>query len=1752
MRSKRSTAINLLISIFGAGFLSLAFAACDIALGSSINMNGPVLAITEPSLNEGALVIPVANAFSLKGTAKGNDKVVRMEIKMDYYNPRGDTTSRLGREWRFEEGAWKYKEDGYLPWKTYSESDYSNIENLDLATVQSPIWQAIANNGSGNTVNWSLPILLHNLDTGDYFITINAWDTAGHHDSNSMQKIKVYYVNKEPQFDVLAPNLIPGELSQDIRNPDVPGIIDSWVYDPVNKPEETYLYINNWITEPLELKWAINDAAAAPYPYLKIEFTNKHQLDEFTGKELYYRYELPDQTYSAIPQYGILTDNASPIGFDKAGPAIQGIRPLDIDTGAPLGATLPNGSPTYIQVVSSLHDASGNKATHKSKGFFAYLPDADKPWVDIKFGNKWANLGAVPPLTILDRYLQKEIPQNLNLAYSKHGLKGLSWKLYRLRENSLDPVASGDGSEGSPFEGDVAFTPDRRRALWSFISLTLYGEGGFKIVVTVEDVNGNTGEYTAYFTVESNATPTVKSFAPELESPIAYFGTSARNGDFEISGRAQVENVSAIHRVSIAWIRPHSDPSVMAERQLKYTDRNYAKWDSASPGGVYEDGTEAKIWELLPTSDFVRDGATAGNPQVEYAFSKTLNIFDDLDVGPGPAQNRFDGQVFLVRVLTNTTSGKTLSSVRAFATTGDNTPPKLTITSITVSKVSGLGSGTFHLPFAIGFKLPTLMAGDKIRLTGTWDDDSLAAWSNVSPAQLKSFFKNFEVTWNWNNGTWAAPRPGEVPMPGCVFDTDGTWATGDYTFTENNLSNSVMVQASITDLNNNRGFTGNNGEGELMEIQLDIPVLSRVSSTASDGYYGINKNTDPLTPGSRYIDIFLEFNKNLKFYDPSLGPYPVSGKVPYLLLNNGGRAYFLEGNGDSKFTFRYFVDGNHSSLPYAPAQIDADHDADRGGNSSPGRLNLVVNGVIGEADYPLSEWKSVDGDTALTIDPQIFSALYPLSLAYSKNIVIDKNPPLISRILTSASNALYHGEGSSIYITVIFDKTISVPKTLPPGDFWLDLRGGNLVTKAAKALFTNVAGPSSISFQYVVQSGHDTSTYSDMHLNIASIDMNGVKITDVAENEFTVFTLPYSGILYKNSNMAQAADLVIDTTAPPPPNIEGVAPANYYDSKTFNITGLESRNVTVEYTLNYTGEASSTWVTVQSPIQGTGTNSCYINGIPLDSNGTYTLAARQYDNATTPNRSAVSASVGPVLIDKGALLTRIGSKTTADGIYGAGQQIKIDLEFRIPVYVPAGNASVMSLGLNVPGRSAGQATPSTDNKIWTFTYTIQQGDDVESLNITSLNMGAAVFRDANSTSATSVNSYIGFDLGNTNHQFSKQKNITILTGYPGVDRRVISYTGLNGSSDIALRDSGGGKKLEFRFNRNIYRGDTTEPLLVRQLAADYRIPAVLKDTEWANRFLGRDLGDAISVPPAWNPPAGYANTKADYWRWLGNVLYQKGTNGAKPGSWPNTLEPDPVIKYVLRYDIDTAAADGVQIGSIAPGLPGAPGLQITMRDIRTAFREAEALSFDAYDREVTIEKDAEGKPRILTISLTGDKLMPVKGDARYELTFPNGFVKDFLEKPNGGEVVPPNKGADAALGSGISPLSCAGTESPVIRIKKGEDIDTITGTGINRQAVQPLRSEARLDSRIPGEIQYRTRSTTDNVGELIWRSQPAHEPRRLPNLGTPQEPGAMAEFNEVKGRPQSGNSPHLPAHGSPGLDHWNRMVAWSGGYTTTA
>jgi hypothetical protein len=1793
-----------------------------------LNLKGPVVKITSPSAVEGQTDIAVGDLFCITGTAEGETKVTFMEIKMSYFD--GGGLVAVGREWRWEHGGWDYRADSNVDWKPYSEADYSYSIDPERP-VDPSSWHT-----EGKIVYFNIPILMDGLPVPkDYYITIGAMDAAGHRDANSTVKVKVSYDNDKPKFQVQQPLLFDGKITGGqnepwgLLYPDYPvnseGVyrFNTYIYDPVNMPEETYSYINEWVTGLFDFKWEIDKTMIGEYT-LSFEFTNRHNLANpgaGEAKALYYRYEWDDTGIGGLlPKRGIFTDGDAPYPYIKIRGALteNDVKPRDPATGDTVSGELPkiDGKYTPVQVVSRLMDGAGNTA-YKSNGWFAYFPEADRPWALIDFGVKF-NPASAPSNAPEMKYMWTKTTNENNYAYDNEGVSSLRWELYRLDELTLDPIAATpgvtkDGSLAKPWGETITeflsggAPPGKRR--WTFTAQEEFGIGRFKIIVYVTDNNGVEGDpQVAFFSIENNTTPTVKTLTePDVFSTL--WGDA--NGNFTISGIVQIQDTSManypqgmkVDRVSIVWIKPDDDPETVMKRELKYTDRNYINWNKyadnpASYANGYFEDDDSKVWEVPEGSiNFVllTDGNNNGNEQEDWEFSKEFNLFTDLDIGPG--KNLHSAQIFLVRVLSKVGGTQTRSSVYKITTLGKGEKPKLTVDKITVLRG---GETLVYLNGDSGFPMISLISkGDKFKVEGRWSDDSWTKWSGRLPAERLSFLKNFNVTWK-GQGT-------EINFAGHFYG-DGSWTIDEYVFDDDNEDAFVSINAVLTDLNNNTGGAGRDGGGETMLVETNRPTLTRISSNTSDGSYGEYKDTNPLASPSHYIDIFLEFNTAVKFFEntgqkPYWPPDPDVKVPPYLLLNNGGQAYYWDGNGDTRITFRYFVDGikNPSTMPTGIAGFP-------GGSTDPGKLN--VDKIVWEGYKDTDLVSNIENSTTQAIiHDDFFSYVYSQSLAGSKNIIIDKNPPVITSIVTNAQEARPYGVSNSIFITVNFNKPITVSGRTAgssrdsPGNFYLKLKGGTLSDKKAKALYES-SGASSVSFRYDVEAGDDTSALSQF-LGVDSVVMGaGLSVKDLAANEIVkpdlptsegyILSVPASGVLNKN--------VIIDTVSPNKPIVTGIGTqVNNYESKSFTITDFES-GATVEYHLDCPNPSSPPedgWMSAQGGVP-----------ISVERNGVYNIVARQYDNAVPQNVSPVSG-VLVLTIDNNPLLTRLSS-SMPDGVYGykagdSGQVISIDLYSRIPLNV----TGYPRLMLNVLGAGANNyATLRTGQtglrKSWTFDYKIPgEGVNTPALDVTSLVLNNAVFTDSEDILVTS---YIDIESNlakiSASNRFSAQKNIVIQAGYP-----VAVNTTMGGGIVFS-----GGNDLRITFDRDIFTGDTGSQLVMKQIATGYRIPTVMSEARWDALFNNRtDIWKPDNNGWVESAPAGWGSTdtqRAAYWQELGNYLYQKGSNGATTTDGGATLTSDTSVKYVLRYDVDSNAADNTTVRTMG---------SVTMRQVRNAMRSAEALRFNARDREVTITSDK----RTLIISLTGDKALPVRG-ATYQWNFPNGFVKDVLGKPNGQST----EGQDASLTSGnpetagndnaARRLTLAGYENPVIRINKGSDEEEFTGSGADRQALQPLTSSVRIDCRTPDtNLQYRTRETTDNVAQLLWRNGASGTgrsyneqnrsyvysidngalrtttgdnggtnvtnttgngaangiaPWALPNVGNQRETD-LESYNKAKNRPQSGNSvsPYLEDSTNKnivldytgignsvslanfgadwnGMNHWVPMAGWPAGW----
>ncbi|MDR0320305.1 MAG: hypothetical protein LBI28_02265 [Treponema sp.] len=1697
---KRFLAIIILV------LASMTLLTCDIGLGHRINMKGPVVTISGPARTVGQNYADVNEVFTLEGTARSVSTVALMTITLDYYNKENFSTVRMGREWKWE-GGWKFRESDQDLWKSYTSADYPEkfVGGDDL--VPPPSWSLI-----DDTVYWSLPLLMEQMQTGEYTITVSAWDTAGNYDSNSFQKWKVRFNNKAPNLRIRLPLLKNSLDGSSLSNPTPP---DSSVYifDPFGNPEGTYNSRMHFVSDFKDIAYFIElpegnyPAPSTPYDEgykLTLEMSNPHNIGDYTdigqektGKTIYWTWDSSVwESRGLLPQAGAFTAGTigSSVNFSGLG---NYTKVDDSITLLPSVALLPSSTVTPIQFISYVDDTHGNRE-YNSKGWVFYLPDADKPYAHINFGYK-VREGEKPPANATIPTIQRGGIDQSNYAYDDDGVLSVKREVYRVDENynEILPKTAPNYFLLDTLDGDRT-----TRFRWPFTALSSFGTGTFKIVVTVTDINGKEGDpYIAYFTILSNSTPTIVSIANDGQ--ILWGDT---NGKVTINGIAQVEDHDActsttdeghnvrVDRVTIAWTNPKLASDV--ENLTRFADQNAPVWETARTGGqVTADGSKVitdtygnKIWEVAsvsgtgsaPSASRINFSGFEGNKnpssQEEWKFALDLNIFTDLNIGNGAGQNPFDDQLFYVRVLSYNEHGTALSSSpRSFTTRGDNVRPSIQILEIWIEDTTTTSAG---IPWEWNLMLPSIASGTKIWLKGSWSDNSMTQWSTIANRHLTRMGGVPVVRWEGelNQFDFVVPNSKFI-----LSTTDGgTWETDRHEFITINEDATVFLTSILQDL------AGNPGQAERqITITTNNPTLTRISSSVVDGTYGGSKATYP-SEGSttRYIEIFMDFNQAVTLNRANY-PSGTAGDTAFenaliglrntlkMKLSNGGEASYQSGAGSTRLSFNYDLFKNPPT------------NTEENGGDTTGNLNVDdIEGLV------QSDWVAVtDGAKVVFMEEagklNVLNRNNAMSLARQKNILIDRKAPTVSQITTSsATRPGGYGIGSSIYITVIFNEPIKVT-----GYPILTLNSGGGV-----ATFQNTVGENSLSFLYNVAAGQNTNALAANVLNLS-----GGSIADIAGNSLSDETTVTS--------VSQINAIIVDTTNPLKPEVTGIGAGRYYGQATFVIDGLESNLVTVEYS---TDPTSYSWSTYSGNITSSANSKFKTDPIDLPLNGTYRIVARQFDAAeTTKNRSDNSDEIAGVIVDRGEILLRLSS-ANPDGVYSYGvsgkSSIDIDMYFRIPVKISATSPELV-LNTN-PQKRAVYVNGDNSTKL-TFRYVLGEDDYTANgvkLDVTSISWNGGNFSDAE---GQNINTWVTLPVTGSSGRFNMQKNITILRGYPDLTNRNMA-SGIQYSS---------GNYLQFTFDRDIYRGDTENKFMIMQTETGYRMPIVLTERRFAELFNSRT--------DIWATNSPFTNAKAitmtiAQWQAIGEALYEKGSNGATAAGAGDVLTSDTTIKYVLKYNINPNNAEAVTVG----------GTTYTAAQIMIILRAAEAIVYSAKDQGVTIINSGND-PRILRINLngatTGGTSLPVLG-ATYEWSLPKGFVKDSLGKPSGGITNPEVPHVVSTTGANATTITYSGIEPPVIRINKGDDsvVDFGTSAGNTRQARQPLQTNVKIESRTPeANIDYTYRSKDDSAGNLIWRNGQNNPPgawnaanytRYLPNTGD----RSWQSYQNVRMRPQSG------------------------------
>ncbi|HSF28150.1 MAG TPA: hypothetical protein VLA53_03890, partial [Nitrosopumilaceae archaeon] len=297
--------------------------------------------------------------------------------------------------------------------------------------------------------------------------------------------------------------------------------------------------------------------------------------------------------------------------------------------------------------------------------------------------------------------------------------------------------------------------------------------------------------------------------------------------------------------------------------------------------------------------------------------------------------------------------------------------------------------------------------------------------------------------------------------------------------------------------NENGGGTGGTNDTSLK--------VSNVSSTTANGAY---------TTGAT-IAVTVTFSQAVT----------VTG-TPQLLLETGAtdrQANYVSGSGTTALTFNYVVQAGDASS-------DLDYVSTSSLTLNGGTIkNKVTNTINAILTLP------APGATG--------------SLGANKNIIIGTISPTVTNVSSTTANGSYNA-GNTISVTVTFSEVVDVTGTPQ-----LLLETG---ATDRQANYASGSGTSTLTFNYVVQTG-DTSSDLD-YVSTNSLSLNGGTIKDGALNN-AILTLPSPGA---TGSLGANKNIIIDTVSPTVSNVSSTtANGAYTTGATIAVTVTFSQAVTV-------------------------------------------------------------------------------------------------------------------------------------------------------------------------------------------------------------------------------------------------------------------------------------------------------------------------------------------------------------------------------------------------------------------------------------------------------------------------------------------------------------------------------------------------------------------------------------------------------------
>ncbi|WP_236632958.1 LamG-like jellyroll fold domain-containing protein [Endozoicomonas elysicola] len=456
---------------------------------------------------------------------------------------------------------------------------------------------------------------------------------------------------------------------------------------------------------------------------------------------------------------------------------------------------------------------------------------------------------------------------------------------------------------------------------------------------------------------------------------------------------------------------------------------------------------------------------------------------------------------------------------------------------------------------------------------------------------------------------------------------------------------------------------------------------------------------------------------------------------PSLALDNGATALYDSGAGSNTLKFIYTVGSgnseNSSNLNYSTISA----------------LSIPSGTMIFDAA----------GNSLVTTLPALNSND---ALAQTSTGTIDVNAPDIQQIQSLTADGDYNA-GKVIQIEVAISEAVNVT-----GSPALNLNTGG------QATYASGSGSDKLVFNYTIPAGHNVSD-----LDVSSLSLTGATIRDLSGNDLNAASLPTGS---NGDSLASQADITVDTSAPSFSITNFFFWAGYFEFDS-NQTwpGSNGESLTNTYDIDWSKLVISGTDDFDNPTSyffNEGDIDFFTKHGGINTRATLKLTTDGYERfqswegfsyfANWNGEQSFSQDMN-IRIDQGWLIDSADnnstleladqdlkfstyrrtdsanlaeldaiSSTTANGIYKVGDVINITVSFNQKVIVDT-SSGTPTLTLNNGQTATLVESDDTKSRVFNFSYTIQAGDSVNSLNVTTINTnGGRFYGDGGPNSGT--------------------------------------------------------------------------------------------------------------------------------------------------------------------------------------------------------------------------------------------------------------------------------------------------------------------------------------------------------------------------------------------------------------------------------